>query len=229
MNGPVRVCGIEVPESRIQLFLAKIDTSAGPEACWPWTGAIKKDGYADFRIASRTAGGHGKVVKAHRVSYMLFVGGIPDEYVVDHVCHDPRVCREGNACPHRRCVNPRHLEAVTSDKNLARGAAMVRPLVPLPGTKPRQQPAKQLAPRIQKETRRIAIGGVGLVELMLDVRWLALSCDDAQRLRDAVFRFEAECREIASANPPRVIYGVEGRKEVAAGRTRPPEREDEAS
>ena len=35
---------------------------------------------------------------------------------------NPRVCNLGNNCPHRRCCNAAHLEAVTSQENILRGA-----------------------------------------------------------------------------------------------------------
>jgi hypothetical protein len=46
---------------------------------------------------------------AHRHSYRLFVGEIPDGLFIDHLC---RV---------RNCVNPAHLEPVTRKENILRG------------------------------------------------------------------------------------------------------------
>ena len=48
---------------------------------------------------------------AHRVSYELFRGPIPDGLQIDHLC---RI---------RHCVNPDHLEAVTQRENILRGTS----------------------------------------------------------------------------------------------------------
>lgn len=45
---------------------------------------------------------------AHRVSYELSIGPIPQGLVIDHLCHN------------KACVRPSHLEAVTHSENTAR-------------------------------------------------------------------------------------------------------------
>lgn len=58
---------------------------------------------------------------AHRWSYEVYVGPIPDKYQIDHKCHsDDLTCAGGHDCIHRRCVNPEHLEAVTASENTMR-------------------------------------------------------------------------------------------------------------
>lgn len=69
---------------------------SGP--CWLWTGHCNQDGYG--RI---TVGGVARA--AHRVSYEVYVGPIPEGLALDHLC---RV---------RRCINPAHLEPVTQAEN----------------------------------------------------------------------------------------------------------------
>lgn len=72
-------------------------------ACWRWGGKINHCGYARLYV------GEGREVMAHRFSYELHVGVIPDGLDLDHLC---RV---------RDCVNPAHLEPVTRRENLLRG------------------------------------------------------------------------------------------------------------
>ena len=79
-----------------------------------WTAATIRCGYGEFGV-------DGKVVYAHRWAYEYFVGPIPDGLDIDHVCHNDSGCELGFDCPHRRCVNPNHLEAVPHHVNLARG------------------------------------------------------------------------------------------------------------
>lgn len=64
------------------------------KGCWHWCGAINYKGYGVYVTTS-----------AHRFTYSWFVGPIPPGYEIDHLC---RV---------RDCVNPAHLEAVTTREN----------------------------------------------------------------------------------------------------------------
>lgn len=70
--------------------------------CWLWRGNIHKEGYGRFHV-------NGCKQLAHRVSYELFRGRIPEGMQIDHLC---RV---------RFCVNPNHLEVVTGRENTLRG------------------------------------------------------------------------------------------------------------
>lgn len=80
----------------------KLLTPVTESGCWLWIGATNWRGYGQFKLA-------GSAIQAHRVSYQLFVGPIPEIYTIDHLC---RV---------RCCVNPTHLEAVPHGVNLLRG------------------------------------------------------------------------------------------------------------
>jgi hypothetical protein len=85
--------------------------------CWLWTGARIWSGYGLFTV------GKGQLRRVHRLAYEWFIGPIPDGLDVEHACHTrDETCRgRGQSCPHRACVNPTHLEAITHHENLLRG------------------------------------------------------------------------------------------------------------
>ncbi len=79
------------------------------ERCWLWRGATNGQGYGVIGVD-----GHQRY--AHRLSYELFVGPIPDGLELDHLCRTPA------------CVNPAHLEPVTHQENIRRGFEARGPL-----------------------------------------------------------------------------------------------------
>lgn len=86
---------------RSAAFWARVEIPADEQQCWPWSGYINPDGYG--RLGQ---------VGAHRIAYEEVVGPIPEGLVLDHLC---RV---------RHCVNPAHLEPVTSRENTLRGETL---------------------------------------------------------------------------------------------------------
>ncbi len=82
-------------------------TRNGDSDCWEWVGTLNASGYGRFRF--RGSGAY----LAHRASYEMHVGEIPDGLVIDHLCRN------------RSCVNPDHLEPVTDRENLIRGESVV--------------------------------------------------------------------------------------------------------
>ena len=82
-----------------QRFWAKVDRTG---ECWEWVAARTSSGYGNFNWL-------GKNKVAHRVSYELIKGDIPEGLDLDHLCRN------------RSCVNPEHLEPVTRRENLLRG------------------------------------------------------------------------------------------------------------
>ena len=92
------------------LFWSRVDRAGGPEACWPWFGALSA-GYGKFWA-------DGRVHRAHRYAYLLTHDEVPP--LLDHLCHTA-ACAGGPDCPHRRCCNPAHLRPATPKENIANG------------------------------------------------------------------------------------------------------------
>lgn len=79
-------------------FWAYVET-LGAEKCWEWKGS-KSRGYGILQFGNGIS-----PYKAHRLSYEMFNGPIPDGMLVRHKCDNPS------------CVNPHHLETGTAKDN----------------------------------------------------------------------------------------------------------------
>lgn len=88
-------------ERAVAYLDARISRGDGADDCWMWTLKPDRDGYG-------VASFGGRQWRAHRLSYTVHVGDIPDGHDLDHVCET------------RLCVRPSHLEPVTNFENFVR-------------------------------------------------------------------------------------------------------------
>jgi hypothetical protein len=91
-----------VKRDPVERFWAKVEKT---DTCWLWTAALNSNSYGHIDV-------DGHSVKAHRFSYELLVGPVPEGLDLDHLC---RV---------RHCVRPDHLQPVTRPTNILRGNGM---------------------------------------------------------------------------------------------------------
>lgn len=82
-------------------FWEKVKVS-GTDDCWEWQGTPDRHGYGRINTSSPNV----KSIFAHRLSYQIANGEIPDGMVIMHACDNPS------------CVNPRHLSAGSQSDNL---------------------------------------------------------------------------------------------------------------
>lgn len=87
-------------KNQISAFWSKVDIKNSPKECWEWIGAKKPKGYGNVRVNK-------KYKLAHRVSFEICNGEIPDGFIVCHICDNPS------------CCNPSHLMLGTVKSNAA--------------------------------------------------------------------------------------------------------------
>jgi len=103
------------PENIWKRFWAS--TIVTDQGCWIYTKGPQRAGYPMNQWQGRTV----KRQDAHRLSYRIFIGDIPDGLTIDHVCHNEDLDCPGGECIHRKCWRPSHLRCVPRGVNVLAG------------------------------------------------------------------------------------------------------------
>lgn len=115
--------------ARTASLIERIERNSIPEpnsGCWIWLGAAsrgnkKRAGYGVMTVGRRSWQGKDRIDRAHRVSYRVHKGEIPEGL---HVLH---------SCDNTLCVNPDHLTLGTHTENvrdmIAKGRRVIAPAV----------------------------------------------------------------------------------------------------
>lgn len=140
-------------DSDISKFWSRVRRGE-PDSCWLWTAGATSDGYGEIRLG-------GKLRYAHRTSWEIQNGPIPDGLFVLHKCDTPR------------CVNPSHLFLGTRLDNFddmrAKGRAS--------GPKGTANPSSKLTPAAVLDIRRRFASGESRASLAasFSVAWHSIN------------------------------------------------------
>ena len=85
-------------DEEVKIFLFEKSERITDSGCWIWLGGLDKDGYGQTWYK-------GKNIRAHRLSWQLKNGLIPEGMHIMHMCDIPT------------CINPNHLRCGTGKEN----------------------------------------------------------------------------------------------------------------
>lgn len=86
-------------------FWSHVDRTTTPDGCWLWTASTTREGYGQIG----STGKNKKRLLAHRLSWELHNGPIPDGLFILHNCP---------GADNPACVNPAHLRPGTAQQNM---------------------------------------------------------------------------------------------------------------
>lgn len=103
----------------VKRFFDRLIGNQSLDECWTLAGGRNGSGYTTIHVGNITVGGH-------VVSFIVFIGPIPEGH---YVLHD---CPNGD---NRACVNPHHLWSGTQAENLQDMVAKGRCYAQIPGVR----------------------------------------------------------------------------------------------
>ena len=131
--------------------LYKIDKARG---CWNWNGgSFCGNGSREYQYGRFRR--NGKMVMAHRYFYEQAKGEILKGFCIDHLCRNSR------------CVNPDHLEAVSTAENIRRGNSTTLTMQDVLSIRQSKPPLLDIARR-----HNISLGSV--LDIRCGRRWVAV-------------------------------------------------------
>lgn len=192
-KGVIRGRGMSVE----QRFWEKVNKD-GKNGCWEWLGGVAvAGGYGMFNE------GNSKVIKAHRFSFRLAHGSLPETGMICHHCDNPI------------CVNPEHLYAGNAATNAIDKSVRKRTKT-AKLTEEQVVEAKNLfssGVSFLKISRKFSVTSKTVADAVTGYRWAhVISGFDAEKLRLRIEKRTWNC--IASKFSPAVIDEIKSKQDM---------------